>query len=413
MHLTFFLTKKFIQNRKNSKNFSLFSIITIIGIAIGVATLIITLSILNGFEKIITDKLTNLNSHIEVIGFSDNLLPNYQSNQVIIAKTLNGSYKNIYPTISKLSVVSHSNIKEGITLKGISNDYLKNNILLYKKEGKFIFDTTSFLNKDKPYEIIIGKSLANKILAKLGDEITIFSLRKNEIPSENNFPIINKFMIIGIFESGMAKYDDAYAYINFDLAKNLFGLQNEISSFEIQLNNISRIDSLAETLQDNLRYPYYVRTVFQINSNIFTWIELQKKPIPVVLGLIIIVAVFNIISTMLMLVLEKTNEIGILKSLGLKSKSIVKIFFFQGIFISFMGVLLGNILAYVLSKIQLEFNIIKLPASVYFVSEVPLLLDINNFLLVSGITFIIAILISIIPSSLAARINPVTTLRFN
>lgn len=413
MHLTFFLTKKFIQNRKNSRDFSLFSIITIIGIAIGVATLIITLSILNGFEKIITDKLTNLNSHIEVIGFSDNLLPNYQFNQLLIEKTLDGSFKNIYPTISKLSVVSHSNIKEGITLKGISNDYLKNNILLYKKEGNFIFDTTSFLNKNKPYEIIIGKSLANKILAKLGDEITIFSLRKNEIPSENNFPIINKFKIIGIFESGMAKYDDAYAYINFDLAKNLFGLQNEISSFEIQLNNISKIDSLAEILQDNLRYPYYVRTVFQTNNNIFTWIELQKKPIPIVLGLIIIVAVFNIISTMLMLVLEKTNEIGILKSLGLKSKSIVKIFFFQGIFISFMGILLGNILAFVLSKIQLEFNIIKLPASVYFVSEVPLLLDINNFILVSGITFIIAILISIIPSSLASRINPITTLRFN
>ncbi len=413
MHLTFFLTKKFIQNRKNSRNFSLFSIITIIGIAIGVATLIITLSILNGFEKIITNKLTNLNSHIEVIGFSENLLPDYQKNHLIIEKTLNSSYKNIYPTISKLSVISHNNIKEGITLKGISNDYLKNNLSIYKNEGNFIFDTTHSFNKNKPLEIIIGRSLANKILAELGDEITIFTLKKNEIPSENNFPIINKFKIIGIFESGMAKYDDAFAYINFNLAKNLFDLYNEISTFEIQLNNITKIDSLAEVLQDNLRYPYYVRTVFQTNKNIFTWIELQKKPIPIVLGLIIIVAVFNIISTMLMLVLEKTTEIGVLKSLGLKNKSIVKIFLLQGIFISFIGVLLGNILAYVLSKIQLEFNIIKLPASIYFVSNVPILLEINNFLLVSGITFIIAILISIIPSSLASRINPITTLRFN
>jgi len=140
---------------------------------------------------------------------------------------------------------------------------------------------------------------------------------------------------------------------------------------------------------------------------------LQKKPIPIVLGLIIIVAVFNIISTLLMLVLEKTKAVGILKSLGAKSREIIRIFVYQGIYLSLIGIISGNILAWLLMSIQLKFNIIKVPSSVYFVTRVPIEMDIKFFVLISAITFILSLVSAMLPSYFASKTNPVTALRFD
>ena len=161
-----------------------------------------------------------------------------------------------------------------------------------------------------------------------------------------------------------------------------------------------------------MRYPHTVRSIYQVHRNIFTWINLQKEPIPVVLGLIIIVAVINIIGTLLMMVIEKTSSIGILKSLGATRKQIVAIFIYQGIFISITGIIFGNILAFIITFLQKEFNLISIPSSVYFVSTVPIKISPEVFLLISVITFLLALLISVIPSYIASRIQPVTSIRF-
>src|SRR5690606_38892836 len=179
-------------------------------------------------------------------------------------------------------------------------------------------------------------------------------------------PSIIKFKITGIFESGMAEYDDLAAFVNIKSAEKLFGADNSVSGYDIKLKNVSQIDSITSYLNSQLRYPFYAESIYQTHRNIFTWIDLQKKPIPIILVLIIIVAVFNIVGTLLMIVLEKTNAIGILKSLGAKRNQIVKVFIYQGIFISLIGILIGNVLAFVLTFLQLEFNLIALPSSVYF-----------------------------------------------
>jgi len=190
-------------------------------------------------------------------------------------------------------------------------------------------------------------------------------------------------------------------------------MPEEINGIDIKLKSVDKIDSIAQVVRRELRYPYYARTIFEIHRNIFSWIELQKKPIPIVLGLIIIVAVFNIISALLMLVLEKTNSIGILKSLGAKGREIIKIFVYQGIYLSFIGIASGNILAWLLMSIQLKFDIIKVPSSVYFVTRVPIEMSIDVFILISAVTFVLSLLSAIIPSYFASRINPVTALRFD
>ena len=261
--------------------------------------------------------------------------------------------------------------------------------------------------------MLIGKTLATKLYLKVGDKVTLFALQGDKIPSENDLPNIKRFTISGIFESGMAEYDNMFGFTNLISAQNLFGMPNAINGIDIKLKNIEKADSIKNIIKSFARYPYHVNSIFEIHKNIFTWIELQKKPIPIILGLIILVAVINIIGALLILVLEKTNEIGVLKSLGAKGSQVIKIFLFQGIYLSSLGILTGNILALLLMSIQLQFDIIKVPSSVYFVTRVPIELSFEIFLFVSVIAFLLALLVSIIPSYFASRTNPVSALRFD
>ena len=192
----------------------------------------------------------------------------------------------------------------------------------------------------------------------------------------------------------------------------MFEIQNSISGYNIKLTNLSEIDTISAKLQSELGYPYYARTIFQVHQNIFTWIDLQKEPIPIVLGLIIIVAIFNIVGTMLMIVLERTSSIGILKSIGFSKKKILRIFFIQGLFLGALGIFIGCILALLLSFLQMQFNIISLPGSIYFISSVPISIDLSNYLLVAVLGLVLSVFASLIPSYIASRMNVISSIRF-
>jgi lipoprotein-releasing system permease protein len=404
--LILFITKKFLEGRKNSSGFSVFSIIAILGIGIGVAALIIALSVLNGFEEVIQEKLVNLDSHIQIVGFSDTPLPNQQKTIDEVNGLIANELTAINPFVTQLVIVGKKNIKEGITLKGVPNNYFS------EKYGIVAVSGTLDFKKDTN-QIIIGKILASKLLVSVNDEIVVYALRGNSSFSNDVLPSIEKFKIVGIFESGMAKYDDTFAYIDIETAQSFLELKEKVSGYEIKLSNISNVDSLVILLQTNLRYPHYVKSVFQSYQHIFNWIELQKKPIPFVLGLIIIVAVFNIISTLLMIILEKMNSIGLLRSLGARRKQITMIFLLHGLIIGIIGVILGNLLAFTLSIIQIKFDVITLPGAIYFVSKVPLIINYETYLIISGITFLLVLIVSFIPSLIASKISPLSTLRFN
>ena len=405
MYFPFFIVKRFIFSKKNSRFINLISFISITGIAIGVATLIIAISVLKGFEKTLTDKIIGFDSHIKITSFRS-VLPDEKENIQFLQEHLKYYNPQIVPFASKLVIISSKKRKEGLNLIGIDKESKIPGVIRNIVEGSFNLSDSSTNN------IVIGKRLADKLYLKLNDRVTVFSLNKDEIPSPQNLPNIQKFTVAGIFESGMSKFDDAYAYVSLKEAQQLFGIGNNITGYDIKLSDISKIDSLTYYLADHMRYPHHVRNIFQIYRNIFTWIELQKEPIPIVLALIIIVAVFNIIGTLLMIVLEKTNEVGILKSIGANRKQVVTIFLLEGIFLGIVGILAGNILAYVLMKIQLEFNIITLPSSIYFMSKVPLLILPDSFILISIVTILLCILASTIPSFIASKIKPISALRF-
>ena len=402
MSLPFFISKKYIFSKKDSRFINLISVISVMGISLGVATLIIALSILNGFEETITNKIVDFDSHIKITSYK-NILPDYKKVKPLIENLL-GDYKiYVNPFASNLAIIGTNKIKEGVSIKGINQNDNWKGIEKSILRGKFN------LSENK---IIIGKKLADKLQVKIDDKVTLFALKNNQLPSQENFPNIERFTISGIFESGMSGYDDLIAYISLNNAQRLFSIGDNINGYDIKLNNISKIDSLGNILSSNLRYPHSVRTIYQVHRNIFTWIALQKKPIPIVLGLIIIVAVINIVGTLLMIVLEKTSSIGIIKSLGARKKQVISIFIYQGIFLAITGIIIGNLLAFLLTFLQEKYNIISLPSSVYFVNTVPIKISPEIFLGISLITFILCFLISVIPSYIASRILPVESIRF-
>ncbi len=405
MSFPLFISKKFTLSKKNSRFITLISLITVFGITLGVTTLIVALSILDGFEATIQEKIISFDSHIQIDSYQT-ILPNYKRVLPNIQKILSPYVEEVNPYVSNLAIISSKYLQEGVSVKGILTD----NKSLKLRENIVAGNYTFSLNSNPA--LIIGKKLADKLFVKVGDVVTIFALNKNQIPAPDNMPNIQKFAISAIFESGMAEYDDLYAYTDLKTAQTLFNIGDNITGYDIKLNNISKIDSLTLVLSKNLRYPHSVRSIFQKHRNIFTWIELQKKPIPIVLGLIILVAVFNIIGSLLMIVLEKTNAVGILKSLGALNSHISKIFVYQGFFLALIGILSGNLLAYILMSLQLKYNIISLPSSVYFTSTVPIILSSKIFIGVSIFTMLLCLTASFIPSYIASRIRPISSLRF-
>lgn len=404
MSFELFITKRYIKSTRITGFISFITLISIIGIMLGTSALIIAISISNGFEKELKEKVIGFTSHIQVSKFDVRYFDKDDWQGFEKIKTIS-NVSAVSPFAAREAMIRSSYGIEGIYLKGILPEYDFSIIRKSIIEGKYNFD-----ENDGAPKIIIGKKLANKLGVEVGDKVIILA-----IDPTNPYilaPKIEQFKISGIYETGMAEYDDIFVYVRLEHAQYLLDLGNNVSGFDVMVKNVDFIDETALEIQDKLGYPYYARTMYQMYRNLFAWLELQKKPVPIVLGLIIIVAVFNIIGTLLMMVLEKTKEIGILKSMGANSKSIMKIFVYQGLFIGIVGTILGNLLAYFLSLIQLKYKPLSLPEDIYFMSSVPVLLQLETFVIVSFVALVLCFLATLIPALIASRIQPVEAIRF-
>ncbi|MCB0747136.1 MAG: ABC transporter permease [Ignavibacteriae bacterium] len=406
MKFSFQIASRYIRSKKSANFLSLISVITIAGIALGVTVLIMAISILSGFDKTVSENIIKFNAHINISGYGDRNLKDFNSTSEKIKDKIENQYASFSPYISKKVLITKSDFADGIILTGIDSSYAESSLNRILVEGNLN------ISQDK-YNIILGKKLAAKLKVEINDLVSIIALNNDESPSVTNLPLIEQFKVSGVYESGMAEYDDIFAYINFSTAKNLFEINDQVTGYNINLKNISEIDSTKNLLQDLLPYPYYVRSYRDINKHIFTWLELQQKPIPIVLGLIIIVAVFNIVGALLMLIIQKTEAIGVLKSLGATGKQIVLIFVFQGLFLAGVGILLGNMFAFILSWLQNTYKIISLPEQIYYLSAVPIFIDLRMYLLISAVGLALAFFAALIPSYIASRIQPITAIKFN
>jgi lipoprotein-releasing system permease protein len=405
MKYTGFIAGRYLRSRRNDGFFSFISTIATLGITLGTATLIIALAILGGFEREITEKVVGFTSHVQILGFQNQPL-DHPDKTVGRIEGKFPAVRGVAPFAAREALIRSRHSVDGIFLKGI--DPLRD----YSTTRRYIVQGSYALDREQGGlpKLVLGKKLATKLDVSVGDRVTVFGIGRQ---ADNSQPRVMQFRVAGIYESGMAEYDDIYAFTDLRDAQILFQLGESVTGYDIFISSLDSAAAIAERLQNILGYPHYARTVFETYRNLFSWIDLQKKPVPIILSLIIIVATVNIIGTLLMMVLNKTREIGVLMSLGASPRSIASIFVRQGLIIGAVGTVLGNILAFVICFSQQEFRFFSLPSDIYFMTSVPILLRSEYFLLVSVVTLLLCLLSSFVPARLASRLRPVQALRFS
>jgi len=405
MPFSVFIALRYLRSRRHRGFISFITFIAVIGVTLGVAALIITLSVLGGFEHTIKDNVISFTAHLQLISFQNQLLPNPNKTMEVVLSEY-PEVKSIAPYLSREGMIRSASTTDGVLIKGIDP---RNDISAAKT--RMVDGTYSLEQRERGVEgIILGRRLAQKLEVGVGDRILLMSLGGSSVTLSQTR--VMQFEVRGLYETGMAEYDETYIYVNLKNAQRLFAVGPMVSGFDILVHDLDSLDNIAQRLPERLGYPYYARTTYQMNRNLFTWIELQKKPIPIIIGLIIIVATVNIIGTLLMMVMEKGKEIGILRALGTDRKKLTGIFLAQGMFIAIVGVILGNAIAFVLCWLELHYRIISLPSGIYFMSHVPIDLNPINFLLVSLLALLMCFLSSIIPSRMAARRDPIRMIKF-
>ena len=397
---------RYLRTRKKDGFLNIISIFSFIGISLGVAVLIIVMSVMNGFRTELITKIVGFNAHITV----------ESNSEVIDLNSLNNNLNNISKEFilsnSGEAVVVNKDYTKGLILRGYKNtDFAK---LEITKKGNFIGDLDSLYDNN----ISIGKTLSNDLNLNIGDKITIMSPSGIETII-GNLPKQQTFIISSIFDSGLSDFDQNVAFINISSLENFFNFNKSQRSLEIYLKNPQNIE-LAKKQVQNIFIDNYVYTWADMNSSLFSALKVERNVMFIILSLIIIVAAFNIISGLTILVKNKTKEIAILKTIGVMNKSIIKIFFLIGVIIgtsaTFFGILLGVTFSLYVENLRKFFsdffNISLFPEEIYFLSKMPSEINLNSILIISFASIIITILVSIFPAIKASKLDPVKSLKY-
>jgi len=401
------ITFRYLKTRKKDGFLNIISIFSFIGISLGVAVLIIVMSVMNGFRTELISKIVGFNAHVTVKPYENSIklekLNN--SNLKLLSKEL------IFSNSGEAIVISKDYTK-GLVLRGYSSkSFPKLDVV---KNSKLIGETNQLLENS----ISIGKELSFNLGLNIGDRMSILSPIGIETII-GSLPKQETFIVSSIFDSGMADFDTNIAFINLNTLESFFDLDKEKRYLEIYLNNPSNIDESKTQIQkifDN----EFVYTWADMNSSLFSALKVERNVMFIILSLIIIVAAFNIISGLTILVKNKTKDIAILKSIGVLNKSITKIFFLVGVIIgttaTFFGIFLGVMFSLYIENfrefLSSTFNISLFPEEIYFLSTMPSEINPTSILIISICSILITIIVSIFPAIKASKLDPVKGLKY-
>lgn len=424
MSYEWFISLRYLKAKRKQAFISLITIISVLGVAIGVSALIVVLAVMTGAQEDIKEKIVGANSHILVTGRSVSL---GQSEVTTVVDTALSArdVKSATAFIFNQVIVTSDQKVAGMALRGIdvSNPDNTTDIKKFMEQGelKFLQDRYSRATIEPDdfgtevavtrSGIILGRELASNLRVRVGDPVTVISAMGRMTPS-GMVPISREFYVAGLFHTGMYEYDSALALVSLEQAQSLFKMGDKVTGVEIRVEDIYTAPQIAASIREKLGFDFKVRDWQQLNRNLFFALALEKTVIGLILILIIFVAAFNIVSTLIMVVLEKSKDIAILKAMGASSRSVMKIFFLEGFSIGLLGVIIGDIGGVILCQLLDRYQFIKLPTDVYNLDTLPVSMRIEDIALISVAALVITVLAALYPAWSASRIDPAESLRY-
>lgn len=382
--------------------------IAITGVVLGLAVMIIAVSVVTGFKKEIRNKITGFAGHIVISNYDDNSsyeVMSIEKNPEII-RTVNKikGVNHIQEFATKAGIIKTEDQMEGVVLKGVSDDFNWSFFQNKIKDGKH-FEVKN--KKGSPgNEIMISAYTAQRLNLKVGDNLLMYFIQQP--------PRSRKFIISGIYQTGLEDFDKLYVLCDINHIRKLNDWSKEqTGGYEIFIDDFNKTDEIANQVYSNTGYNLNTKTILNKYPQIFDWLELQNINVIIIIVLMLLVSGFNMISALLIIILERTKMIGILKSMGAGNLNIRKIFIYTGSYLTLTGMLFGNILGIGLCYLQQKYGFISLSEESYYVSKVPINLSLFHILILNTGTFVLCVLMLILPSYIVTRISPVKAMRFD
>jgi len=415
----FFIARRYFRSKKKHSGISINTVISIAGVSLGVMTLITVLSVMSGFHEDLKAKILGVNSHIVALSYKGSI-ENYEPVRDTISnvKGVIDSSPFIYGQV----MLRFGKRAHGVVVRGVDPETGTGttDILNHLKSGNL-----QDLRKDNDVPgIILGREIVRTLGVFVGDVIDMVS-PVGEIGPLGMMPKMNKFRVAGYFEAGMYEYDSSLAFIDLRKAQKFFGYGNSVTGIEVKIDDIYNAAQIADQIEISLKAAnsegnsdtllgssYYVKDWMQMNRNLFSALKLEKIVMFIILTLIVLVASFNIVSNLIMIVMEKGREIAIMKAMGAKNRGIMSIFMIHGLIIGITGTIIGIAGGYVLCQLLKTYKFINLPADVYYLSYLPVKVDPLDFIVVSAAAIAISFLATLYPSWQAAKQDPVEPLRY-
>jgi len=401
-----FISLRYLRTKKKQKGISVNTLISIAGVALGVMALIIVLSIMNGFQEDLVKKIVGVNAHIVVLRYDGGM-----KNEEAIREKINKvkGIRHLSPFVYGQAMLAFRGQAHGVVVRGINPELeIKTaDVLENIKEGSL-----DNLKKNIGVPgIIIGRELSRKLGVLVGDKINMI-LPIGDVGPLGMIPKVRKFRVVGIFVAGMYEYDSSLVYINIKEAQDFFKFHTDVTGIEIKVDNIYKTEEISMKIENILPPPHYTKDWKQLNTNLFSALKLEKIGMFIILILIVLVASFNIASNLVMMVIEKSREIAILKTIGATNRGILSIFIMYGLIIGIVGIATGLAGGYVVCDLLKTYKFISLPADVYYLSYLPIKMNLTDFIIIPIAAILITLVATIYPSWQAARLNPVEPLRY-
>jgi lipoprotein-releasing system permease protein len=403
-----FIARRYLLSKRKARFISIITLISVIGITVGVAALIIVLSVFNGFNSLVTDILVGFDPHLRIEPTTGTTLADYE--HVISMVQKEERVTGYSPVVSGKAMVVVRNVNRIISVRGMDPDKIAD---VSGVEDSIIFGSLQLDRPDGSDGIILGIGLADRLNAMPDDTVTVISPQGMEAALLRfGRPILRRYIVSGIYEAMNPDYDANYAFVSLASARRLYNLEADVMGVEIRLHNFRQSDNVKRSLQNQLGANYRVHTWYDLHRDLYSIMEMERWAAYIILSLIIAVATFNILGSLTMSVIEKTRDIGVLKSMGATNREIIRIYLFEGLFVGVIGALFGSVIGYVVCYLQIRFQLVTLDPTVYIIPAFPVEIRLFDFVAVGGAALVLSSLAALYPAKRAANVLPARAVRW-